>query len=100
MAKIKEGEKSGPGIEPLMVAQVKQDSTMERLAAIVTTDKRKYRTAMMKRSVDNEHSLRKHKCLTVYTTLNGVKALTLFDSRYSINAVSLEFTRVVNLKPF
>ncbi len=77
-----------------------KESTVERMAAILTTNDREYWSAMRKRAVDNGQPLREHKCLTMYAKINGVQALTLFDSGCSIDAISPEFAKVANLSTF
>lgn len=72
---------------------------VERLAVLTTND-REYRSSMKRRDPDNGRPLRDLKCITAYVTMNGVKALALFDSGCSIDTISPEFAKIANLSPF
>ena len=74
--------------------------SVDRLAAILTADDREYQPSMTRRKADNGRPLREHRCLTAFIEIGGVKALTLFDSGGSIDAMSPEFARVASLKTF
>ena len=55
---------------------------------------------MRYRELPMERPKSKFKCITHYVKLNGVKALALFDSGSSVNAVSADFAVVAKLGTF
>lgn len=70
----------------------------EQLRVITTTRDWEYRPAINPKQ--GARPKQAYKCLTAYIKINGTKALALFDSGSSINAISNEFARVAKTKLF
>ena len=77
-----------------------EEGHFEQMSAITENRDREYRNYMRYREGTMERPKSKFKCITHYVKVNGVKALALFDSGSSVNAVSADFAVVAKLDTF
>jgi hypothetical protein len=58
------------------------------------------RSAMRKKEDRSNRTKEKESCMTAWITINGTRALTLFDSGSTADSISPDFSRVADLKCF
>ncbi|KAJ3485897.1 hypothetical protein NLI96_g4629 [Meripilus lineatus] len=76
-----------------------EDTVLEEIMRAMGPERdREYRSSIEPKK--GARPTRAFKCLTAYVKVNGLKALALFDSGSSIDAISTEFARVANVKSF